>query len=234
MVAWTTSPPEVRPESTLRMPSSRRVRMPSSRAGVDHAADLVVDEENFKNPHPAPEAVAAAFFAADRAENRGIGHARDVQRERAHFLLAEHRRAFADRAKFPHEALGEHRADGGGDEERFDSDVRETGHRGGRIISVERGENQVTGERRVDGDVRRLGVPDFPDHDDVRRLPQHGAKGGGEGHPDVGFHHDLIDTGELIFDRILDRDDLFVRAVDDVETGVKRGRFPRAGRTGDQ
>ena len=102
--------------------------------------------EDFENPHPALVAVAPAFLAADRAEDGRIGHARGVERKRAHFLVGELGGSLADRAEFPHQALGEDGADGGGDEEGLHADVGETGDGGGRVVGVQGGENQVTGE----------------------------------------------------------------------------------------
>jgi hypothetical protein len=91
-------------------------------------------------------------------------------------------------------------------------------------------EDQVTGERCLDGDGRGLQVTNFPQHDDVGRLTQHGAQGGGEGHAHILFHHDLIDSGQLVFHRIFHRDDLAVRSVDEVEAGVERGGLAGTGR----
>ena len=75
-------------------------------------------------------------------------------------------------------------------------------------------------KRSIDGDVRRLRISNFSDHDDVRRLSQHRAQCCRECHPDVGLNHHLINTRQLVLDRVLDGDDLFVRLVDDVETSV--------------
>ena len=154
--------------------------------------------------------------------------------KRAHFLVGEFGGRLAERAELADEALGQHGADGGGDEEGLDADVGETGDGGGRVVGVEGGEHQVTGERGVDGDVGGFRIADFPDHDDVRGLAEHGAQGGGEGHADVGLDHDLVDAGQLVFDRVLHGDDLAVRLVDDVEAGVERGGLAGTGGAGDQ
>ena len=66
----------------------------------------------------------------------------------------------------------------------------------------------VAGERGFDGDFRRLGVADFPDHDDVRVLPQNGAQRAGEGQADVFFRRHLVDAGDLEFHRVFHRDDV--------------------------
>ena len=88
----------------------------------------------------------------------------------------------------------------------------------------------MAGERRVDRDLGGLEVANFADHHDVRRLPEHGAEGGGERHPDVVPHRHLVDAVELVFHRVLDRDDLAVGLVDEMEAAVERRRLARAGR----
>ncbi len=138
------------------------------------------------------------------------------------------------RAEFADEALGEDGADGGGDEEGFDADVGETGDGGGCVVGVECGEDEVTGEGGVDGDVGGFGIANFPDHDNVGGLAEHGAECGAEGHADVGFDHDLVDAREFVFDGIFDGDDFAVGAVDDVEAGVEGGGFTGAGGAGDE
>ncbi len=50
----------------------------------------------------------------------------------------------------------------------------------GRVVGVQRGEHQVAGLGRLDGDFGGLEVADFADHDHVRILAQEGAQGAGE------------------------------------------------------
>ena len=92
----------------------------------------------------------------------------------------------------------------------------------------------MAGERRPDGDFRRLEVADFPDHDDVGVLTQDGPEGAGKGQPDFRADIALVDSGHFVFDRILHGDDPLVNGVDFVEIGVERCGFSRAGRAGDQ
>ena len=47
-------------------------------------------------------------------------------------------------------------------------------------------------------------------------------------------HLHLVDPGQDILHRIFNRNNLSIRAVDIIETGVKRGRFARTGRAGHQ
>ena len=79
-------------------------------------------------------------------------------------------------AYFAHQPLRHQGADGGGDQEGLHSDVNQTGDGAGGVVGVQGGENQVAGERRVDGDGGRFHVANFPEHDDVGRLAQHGPQ----------------------------------------------------------
>ena len=92
----------------------------------------------------------------------------------------------------------------------------------------------MPGEGGVDGDIGGLRIANFPDHDDVGGLAEHGPQRGGEGHADVGLDHDLVDAGEFVLDRVFHGDDFLVRPVDDVEAGVKRGGLAGTGGAGDE
>ena len=59
-------------------------------------------------------------------------------------------------------------------------------------------------------------------------------KGVGEGEADVLLGRQLVDAGHLEFHRVLDGDDVPLRAVQFVERGVKRRGFAGAGRAGDE
>jgi hypothetical protein len=98
----------------------------------------------------------------------------------------------------------------------LDADIDQAGDGAGRVVGVERAENEVAGERGVDGDGGRFQIANFTDHDDVGRLAQHGAQRGGKGHAHVFVDRDLVDAVELVFDRILHRDDLAVGLVDEL------------------
>ena len=96
------------------------------------------------------------------------------------------------------------------------------------------GENQVPGERGIDRDARGFQVANFANHDHIGRLAQDRTQGGREAqsHQIIDLH--LVDAGQQVFDRVLDRDDLAVGAIDEVQTGVKGGGFAGAGGPGDQ
>ncbi len=120
------------------------------------------------------------------------------------------------------ETLREHRFDGGGDEERLDAHVDQTGKCARRVIGVQRAEDQVTGERRANGDFGGFKVANFADHDHVGVLAQNVAQTHRECQSDIGAHGDLVDAFEFVFDRFFNRDDTFGDRIDRAEKRVKR------------
>ncbi len=141
---------------------------------------------------------------------------------------------FALLAEHAHEPLGDHRLERRRDEIRLDAHVHEPRERAGRVVRVQRGENHVAGERCLHGDLRRFLVANFADEHDVRIVTQNRAQPAREGQPGLFGHLNLVDPLELIFDRVLDRDDLADRVVDLVQRGVERRRLAAAGRAGDE
>ena len=97
---------------------------------------------------------------------------------------------------------------------------------------MERAQHQVPGQRGLDGDLRSFQVANFPEHDHVGVLAQKCAQRPREGHPHRFVHRHLHDSVNVIFDRVLDREQLGINRIDSLETGIKRGRFPAAGRPG--
>jgi len=97
----------------------------------------------------------------------------------------------ADRA---HQALRQDGLDRGGDKKRFDPHIDQTRKRAGRVVRVQRAENQMAGQRRADGNFRGFQVADFADHDHVRILAQNVTQTHREGQPDIRPHRDLVDS----------------------------------------
>ena len=54
------------------------------------------------------------------------------------------------------------------------------------VVAVQRGEHEVTGERRLHGDAGGLGVSDLTDEDHVGVLAQERLEAGGEGEAGAG------------------------------------------------
>src|SRR5690606_32724495 len=119
------------------------------------------------------------------------------------------------------------------DVEGLEPHVDQTRDRGGRVVRVQRGEHEVAGERRLDGDGSRFQVTDLTDHDDVRVLAQEGAQRRGEVQTDLGSDLHLVDAVQVVLDRVLGGHDVDLRGVDLGQGGVERGRLTRTGRAGD-
>ncbi|MNX75596.1 hypothetical protein D3C86_1070770 [compost metagenome] len=92
----------------------------------------------------------------------------------------------------------------------------------------------MPGQRGLDRDARRLDVADFTDHDHVGVLAQDGAQARREGHADLGIDLGLAHAVDGVFDRVLDRQDVASRVVQQRQTGIEAGRLARAGRACDQ
>lgn len=92
----------------------------------------------------------------------------------------------------------------------------------------------MAGQRGLHGDLRGFGVAHFADHDDIRVLAENGAQRVGEAHADLGMDLDLVDAAELVFDRVLDGDDLERFGIELGQRGVERGGLARAGGAGDE
>src|SRR3569833_593078 len=89
----------------------------------------------------------------------------------------------------------------------------------------------MAGERGLVGDLRGLGVAHLADHDDVRVVTQELAQRLREG---VTLHHrnlHLLDAIHVVFDGVLDGEQMHVALFDLVEDGVQRGRIARTGRS---
>ena len=80
-----------------------------------------------------------------------------------------------------HQALGDDGLERGRDQEGLEAHVQQTGDRGRRIIGMQGGEHDVTGQRGLDRDLRGLEVTDLTDQDLVGVLTQDRAQTVGEG-----------------------------------------------------
>ncbi len=85
----------------------------------------------------------------------------------------------------PEQTLPEDGIEGGGNQERLDAHVDQARDRAGGVVRVQGGEDKVPGERGLDGDLRRLQIARFTDHDAVGVLAQEGAQDAGESQADA-------------------------------------------------
>src|SRR5438270_2443269 len=211
---------------------SLRANLRRAPQGENDAHDRLRDRQHLINAHPALVAVRAVGTSLGREDLHsggeiGLGEAlleqgfpRDLQQ-----LLAV-------TAQPPRQALRNDETHRGGDGVGLDPHVDDAGEGLRRIVRVQRGQHQVAGLRRLDGDLGRLEVADLAHHDDVRVLAEEGAHGRGESQPDLVSDVDLVDAGEVDFRGILGGGDIRVLAVEDRETGIERHRLAAARRPG--
>src|SRR5438105_3048466 len=96
---------------------------------------------------------------------------------------------------------------------------------------MKRAKDKMAGQTGVGCDRCRLIITDFPNHNDIRRLPEHRSKGDGKGHPNLSVDLNLIDPDHLVFHRLFDGDDLAVWFVDVVQARIESTRLARTSRT---
>ena len=137
-------------------------------------------------------------------------------------------------AYHPDQALGQDAVQGGDEVVGLHPHVHESTQHVHHVVGMHRGEDQVAGESRLDGDLGRLRIPDLTHHDLVGIVPQNGAQSAGKGQPLLLVHRNLGDPLELVFDGILDGNDLVFFGLDLRNRGIQGGRLAAAGGTGDQ
>ena len=113
----------------------------------------------------------------------------------------------------------------GRNKEWFRAHVDQTRDRARRIIGVERSKNQVARERRLNGNLRRLQITRFSNHDAIRILPQEVAQNSSKGQADAFIHRHLHDSLQIVLNGLLGSDQLRINRVDLAQTGVKRRRL---------
>ena len=97
---------------------------------------------------------------------------------------------------------------------------------------MQRAEQLLAGQGGANRHRRGFRVADFPDHQRIRVLPQNRAQSGGERQADFRINFDLRDAGQLIFNRIFNRNQAFGQNIDFVQCGVQRRGFAAADRPG--
>ena len=138
------------------------------------------------------------------------------------------------RTQPPDQTLRHHRLDRAGHQKRLDPHVHQPRVSASGIVRVQGTEDQMAGQRRLDGVLGGLQVADFTDQHYVRVVTQDAPQRMRERQADPGMNLNLVDPLQLILDRILGGNDLDVRAVDLDQRTVQRGRLSRTGRPGDQ
>ena len=78
-------------------------------------------------------------------------------------------------AQHAHQALSQNAVQRGDEVVGLDPHIDEPANDIKRVIRMHGGENQMPGQRRLDGDLRGLRIPDLADHDLVGVMPQNRA-----------------------------------------------------------
>ncbi len=95
-------------------------------------------------------------------------------------------------------------------------------------------EDEVAGQRGLDGGPRGFFVANLAHHNHVRVLPQQRPQGLRERHPDFRLHLKLVDQRQEVFDRVFHGADVVLHRTDRIERRIERGGLAAAGRPGHQ
>ena len=90
----------------------------------------------------------------------------------------------------------------------------------------------MSGERRLNSDMRGFGVAHLADHDHVRILPQKSAQRARERQTDGRFDLTLVDAVDFVFDRVFNRQNFACIVVEDTEGRGQRGSLATASGAG--
>src|SRR5579871_3357259 len=215
---------------------------------ADQFPDAVGNDQQFENPRAAAVAGAAAVAAGRRRYALLLGFAGAVLvvgRPVEVFDLVDRQVGLAQHvgvglvtylalgAEDAHQALAQDGADGAGHRRRLHAQVEQADQGRHRVVGVQGREDHVAGLGRLAGDLGRLLIADLADHDHVGVLPQDAAQLRGEGLARLDVDLDLRHVGHLALDRVLDGDDVLLKAVDLVEAGIQRGALAGAGGAAD-
>jgi hypothetical protein len=104
--------------------------------------------------------------------------------------------------------LGDHAAQGAGNQVGMNAKVFQGSDRTWRVHGVQRAKELLASEGRPHRHYGGLYVADFPDHQNVGVLMEYGTQTTRKRQPRLDIDFDLIDAGKLVFDRIFDNDDI--------------------------
>ena len=95
-------------------------------------------------------------------------------------------------------------------------------------------QHQVAGERRLNGNLSRFGIPDFADHNLVRIMTKNRPQPSRKRQPFFLVDRNLHHARELILDRILNGNQLIFERVHFGNRGIQGGGLSTSCRAGDQ
>ena len=125
-------------------------------------------------------------------------------------------------------------AQSGRDEEVFRAEVEQARDRASGVVRVQRTEDEMPGERRLDSVPSRVDIADLTHHQNIRILPQQRSERLGETQAERRIDSRLIDAFEHHLDRIFDRGDVDVVGRELSQCRVKGRRLAGAGRPRDE
>ena len=100
-------------------------------------------------------------------------------------------------------------------------------------FGMQRGQHQMAGQRRVNGNMCRFRIADFADHDDIRILPHKGPQRLREGQANGGLDLRLVDASNFIFNRVFDGENFTAGLVEQAQRRSKCGGLAAACGAGD-
>src|SRR6266576_2220329 len=166
----------------------------------NQAADGFGYRQRFDDCQPSEITATLATIATAPAVKNGLG-LRFNSEPRENLWLG-HKFLTAVCANLTHQTLRARHQNRARNQERLDPHVVQTRDRAGGVIGMQSGKHLVTGQRRFHRDIGGLVVANFTHHYDVGVLPQDRAQGRGKVQPDVVAHRNLIDSVELVLDRV--------------------------------
>ena len=148
------------------------------------------------------------LLAADRPVEGGQGHLGLVDTHRLERFGFWRVGFAAMHAEAAHQALRDHANQRGGTDIGLDPDIGEARDTGGRVVRVQRGEDEVAGLRGLHGRPGGLLIADLTNQHHIRILAEDRPQRAGKGQLDLLVDLRLVHTGDLVFDRIFNRDDV--------------------------
>src|SRR6266852_1583385 len=194
----------------------------------DHLPDAVVQVKQFANCRPAMIAGTRAFQASGACRERDVSPNCGIETRFLEFLRRISPGLFAVWTDYANEPLRHDAVQSGDKVVGLNTHVDEAADDVSHVVGVDGGENEVAGERRLDGDLGGFLVADFADHDLVWIVTQDGAQAAGEGEALLLVHGNLGNAAKLVFHGVFDRNDLVFVGLDLVDGGVERSGFTGA------
>src|SRR5579864_5687155 len=202
--------------------------------GQNQLADTVGKIQQFVNRRAAMVPGARALNASLSLIEYNVTPFRGLQAVILQFFIGVADAASAMLADGSHQALGEHAIQGGNEVVGLYAHVQEASQHVDHVIGVHGGEDQVAGQRGLDGDLRGFRIADFAHHDLIGVVAQDGAQPAGKSQPFLLVDGNLRDSFDLVLNRILDGDDLVFVGLDLIQCRIESGGLAAARWPGDQ